>query len=231
MTRSFDNLNRNTAVRNPDKIIVAFEGEVTERKYFKILREKYAQHPNLPQVIPLDYANSSPDAVFKSVHDYVKKRSNNVKKADQVWIVVDVDEHSTLEDALKQCDRHGYHYAVSNPCFEFWLLLHICSIEEFDQTQLEAFLINKKISTNNSPLTQELSRRRLDKSGANKRKVEVYIPFVPSAVVKAERLDHSEFISKAIQRSKDRSAPIENVKKELGSTVYKLVKEILKGIL
>ncbi|MGB1252920.1 MAG: RloB family protein [Candidatus Promineifilaceae bacterium] len=231
MTRQFDDLSRNTAVRNPNKVIIAFEGRFTERKYFNVLRERYEKNPNLPRIISLGYTDSSPDKVFSSVHKYVKKKDSDVKKRDQVWIVVDVDEHSTLEDTLNQCDTHGYHYAVSNPCFEFWLLLHICSIEEFNQAQLEAFLINKKTSRVNSVLTEELSRRQLGGGGANKRKVKTYIPFVPSAIIRAEQLDHEAFIPKAIQRSKDRSAPIDDVTKELGSTVYKLVQEILNRIL
>lgn len=58
---------------------------------------------------------------------------------DEFWVVTDVDknwsdeiinmqEHKSYRDewndAVKACGEKGYHYAVSNPFFEAWLLLH-----------------------------------------------------------------------------------------------------------
>lgn len=57
--------------------------------------------------------------------------------SDEFWIVTDVDNNwsdieirpgKTLreewEEAIALCEEKGYGYAVSNPCFEIWLLLH-----------------------------------------------------------------------------------------------------------
>lgn len=43
---------------------------------------------------------------------------------DQVWCVVDVDEFTDLDEAARHAKRQGIELAVSNPCFELWLLLH-----------------------------------------------------------------------------------------------------------
>jgi len=42
---------------------------------------------------------------------------------DEVWCVVDVDEFD-LDKAAATARRLRIELAISNPCFEFWLLLH-----------------------------------------------------------------------------------------------------------
>jgi RloB-like protein len=42
---------------------------------------------------------------------------------DQAWCVFDVDSFST-DDAIVLASDRGIRLAVSNPCFELWLLLH-----------------------------------------------------------------------------------------------------------
>ena len=42
---------------------------------------------------------------------------------DEVWCVVDVDEFD-IDAAVTEARRAGVTIAVSNPCFELWLLLH-----------------------------------------------------------------------------------------------------------
>ncbi|MEV5198866.1 RloB family protein [Streptomyces sp. NPDC053720] len=46
---------------------------------------------------------------------------------DEVWCVIDVEApvpHEGLTAALKLARQHGVEVALSNPCFELWLLLH-----------------------------------------------------------------------------------------------------------
>jgi hypothetical protein len=42
---------------------------------------------------------------------------------DEAWCVVDVD-HFDIDGATKVAERAGINLAVSDPCFEVWLLLH-----------------------------------------------------------------------------------------------------------
>ncbi|MDR1386927.1 MAG: RloB family protein [Propionibacteriaceae bacterium] len=44
---------------------------------------------------------------------------------NDVWIVVDVDQHAHLEKALAEAERQNVKSAVSVPCFEVWLILHL----------------------------------------------------------------------------------------------------------
>jgi hypothetical protein len=57
---------------------------------------------------------------------------------DEFWIIMDIDQNlseNTLDsqnksfkdyfiETLDKCDEKGYKYAISNPFFEIWLLLH-----------------------------------------------------------------------------------------------------------
>ncbi|MEV5709909.1 RloB family protein [Actinoallomurus sp. NPDC052274] len=63
----------------------------------------------------------SPSAVVK--HAYKLKRQAP-DDFDDVWCVFDVDEFQDIEDAVSLARRQGIGVAVSNPCFELWLLLH-----------------------------------------------------------------------------------------------------------
>lgn len=68
---------------------------------------------------------------------------------DEFWILTDVDQNwssqlidpqnaktykDEWDDAIAACDEKGYHYAVSNPFFEIWLLLHHDQPSEEDKS-------------------------------------------------------------------------------------------------
>jgi len=65
---------------------------------------------------------------FKQTNDY--KYEFDKYPDDEFWIVTDVDDNwsderiSEWNEATKQCNDKNYQYAVSNPFFEIWLLLH-----------------------------------------------------------------------------------------------------------
>lgn len=48
------------------------------------------------------------------------------QRADEIWCVADVDEYD-IGAAATAATRSGVELAVSNPCFEVWLLLHLCA--------------------------------------------------------------------------------------------------------
>lgn len=43
---------------------------------------------------------------------------------DSVWCVFDVDNHPKLDEAKLMAGANDIDLAISNPCFELWLLLH-----------------------------------------------------------------------------------------------------------
>ena len=61
----------------------------------------------------------------------------------------DCGNHSKIlmEDCIKYCEENGYKCFVTNPCFEFWLLLHLCDVQnDFSIEEQAEFYNNKKIS-------------------------------------------------------------------------------------
>ena len=68
---------------------------------------------------------------FKQDPAKINKYEFNEHPEDEFWIVADVDKHTehgrnltNWNNALSECKTRGYSYAVSNPFFELWLLLH-----------------------------------------------------------------------------------------------------------
>ena len=44
---------------------------------------------------------------------------------DEIWCVFDTDAHENLPHAIEEARQSGIAVAVSNPCFELWLVLHV----------------------------------------------------------------------------------------------------------
>jgi hypothetical protein len=51
-------------------------------------------------------------------------RKNGPDAYDQVWCVVDHDNHPSLAAAVERARKSGIHLLPSVPCFDLWLLLH-----------------------------------------------------------------------------------------------------------
>lgn len=52
---------------------------------------------------------------------------NRDDEVDECWCVFDVEwpkNHPDLSQAVQLANDHGIHLAISNPCFELWLILH-----------------------------------------------------------------------------------------------------------
>lgn len=82
---------------------------------------------------------------------------------DVFAVIVDRDTVSHTREQLrklyKTCEEKGYDCFVSNPCFEFWLLLHVCDVQQEMATCLDELLENKKISVNHTFVSSELTKR------------------------------------------------------------------------
>lgn len=68
-------------------------------------------------------------------------------ETDIIVLIVDRDAHSWKKDHyeafLADCHRFGYALIVTNPCIEFWFLLHLKSGQDLDKERL---LANKKLT-------------------------------------------------------------------------------------
>ena len=102
--------------------IVATEGDKTEPQYFVILNDHHS-------VIRVDCIrsnhHSSPPQVLKRMKDRLKQET--LKNSDEAWLVVDKDQWQDEQLAQLHTWSQGadnYGFALSNPKFEYWLLLH-----------------------------------------------------------------------------------------------------------
>ena len=108
------------------------------------------------------------------------------KEIDIICLVVDRDPESFTEfqfDAvLKICEENNFEFLISNPNFEFWLLLHFNIVNELDQNDL---LQNKKINSEAKSsvryITSEL-RKVLGTFKKNKFKAEILINNIDTAI-------------------------------------------------
>ena len=67
----------------------------------------------------------SPEHVLKQLNDY--KSQYELEADDELWLVVDKDRwtEAMLSRVATECSQEvAMHMALSNPCFELWLLLH-----------------------------------------------------------------------------------------------------------
>ena len=110
------------SARNYKKLfLIAVEGLKTEPTYFEIIDKlTVTNHIELIQ----GSSNSSPRHVLERMKDRLAK--GNLKDSDEAWVVVDKDNWTDEQlRALYEWGKSSKNYglAVSNPAFEFWLLL------------------------------------------------------------------------------------------------------------
>lgn len=126
MPRSSD-LRRRRARRSPfPRFLIVCEGEKTEPGYFRHLR--------ISAKIPIDLHLEGPGKPKSLVEKAVELKREAEKRAhsqrdstllfDEVWCVFDIDEHPFVPEARQQAQDNQIFVAVSNPCFELWVLLH-----------------------------------------------------------------------------------------------------------
>ena len=176
MTRSARTFQRPLGMRRYKKLfVISVEGSKTEPQYFAIFNQ--SESILLVKCLKRKSTESSPKHVLASMELYLRKES--FKKTDQAWIVVDRD--SWQEDQLKELLRwskkkDNYGFALSNPKFEYWILLHfedgkgISSIQECS-ARLKKYLPNYKKDIDGSKITLDHVRQAILR--ARKRSVKV----------------------------------------------------------
>ena len=116
-------------------ILIVTEGSQTEPKYFEHFRNRQT---NIDiRVIGSRTSGGETDylSLIRKAVEYQNKNQISVSTGDAVWVVADGDvnynnpdpinaKDSLLSKARKLADTIGIHIALSNPCFEFWYLLH-----------------------------------------------------------------------------------------------------------
>lgn len=128
------NLERSLARRRPFRdplplVLVVCEGKVTERDYIDGFRLAHGANTVRVQVVS---PGGDPQVLVERAIGLRDDAARTAKRAgdenlkyDEVWCVFDVDTHERLDAARRTAQTGGVKVALSNPCFELWLLLHL----------------------------------------------------------------------------------------------------------
>lgn len=106
--------------RLPKKVIrVLTEGMITERDYIKILRSQYRG-----VVVDIIREGSPPKVLVDKARRYQASKDERNPDFDEIWCIFDVDQHPNIEQAIREAHDNNINIAITNPCFELWLVLH-----------------------------------------------------------------------------------------------------------
>lgn len=96
------------------RILLLCGGNVTEPSYFGGLK----QHRRHPAIKVMKKGGKDPVTLARHAAEL-----RDTDGYDEAWCVIDVDEYD-IGAAVAEARRLDVRLAVSNPCFEYWLLLH-----------------------------------------------------------------------------------------------------------
>jgi len=101
---------------------------VTEPSYLNGLKRKLQIRLVHIEVVPggVDPKTLVDEAVDrkKEAERQARTQKDDNLKYDEVWCVFDVDVHQYVPEAKQKAEANKVNVAISNPCFELWLLLH-----------------------------------------------------------------------------------------------------------
>ncbi|MEU3601111.1 RloB family protein [Streptomyces sp. NPDC006798] len=101
------------------RLLVVCGGRRTEKDYFEALRDHFRAST---VTVRVKTDSRSPLHVVRTAADLFEKAPDDF---DECWAVFDVDSFD-VRQCITEADRKQVRLAISNPCFEYWLLLHFC---------------------------------------------------------------------------------------------------------
>lgn len=215
MGRERRNFKRESFIREVQKLfVIATEGEKTEVKYFEAFKseEYYSNQKIYVEVLKRIDSGSSPSNVVRQLTAFAKEY--NIKSTDELWMVIDRDMQSwtpaEIASVARICAQKGFGFALSNPCFEFWLLMHRVDPSTFSAQKAQSLLQNAKTGSRTQVELELITLcGSYNKTNLN---VDDFLPHINVAIQRAESLI---------------LAPNERWPSNLGSHVYKLVSRLL----
>ncbi len=108
------------------RVLIVCEGKETEPNYFRGLQDEEAVWQRFFIEIKKGRGGSGLAVVQQTVAAIAKAESR-AQQYDEVWCVFDVERAGLREQvgqAVQLAQRHAIRLALSNPCFECFLLAH-----------------------------------------------------------------------------------------------------------
>jgi hypothetical protein len=119
-----------------------------------------------------------------------------IGERDEFWLVLDCDHWvnsghiKNLIQVIRECRQKGIRIALSNPCFELWLLLHFAEfprVKKLTRAQIEQQIRDavgsyNKTKVYNLPIDNDRIKTAVERSKANQR-ASSEIPDIPQTGV------------------------------------------------
>lgn len=213
MARERKPLKRLSKTREVERFfIIATEGLNPEISYFKSLNQLIDKKIHIELIYPHNN-KSAPKYVLEKAKNFTKEY--HLRTRDELWIVIDrdrwdVQQLSDVASRIKNVKKYVISFAMSNPSFEFWLLLHVKNMDEYTKEEKKALLENKNTSHDRNYIQRELV-----KVCGQYNKKNLQFSFFKSK------------INQAITQAKKLDSMTSRWPTGLGSHVYKLVEKLL----
>lgn len=219
--------------KNLNLYIIAAEGDKTERLYFQALEKEYKDtwektNLQLHYIDRIDPNKSSPKQVKETLEEFLQtlRIEYDLQKNDELWMIIDTDDHNKRKqiilDLSEECEKkQNYYLGLSNPCFEFWLILHYVDVEEIVKDcaigyDSESSSIKNYIEQANIRQRPKICKNLLSSIHQNKHEpyYEKLIEYIPQAIPRAKALGGCN--------PKDNDYP-----QKIGTELYKLMEKLL----
>lgn len=210
---------RREAFRDARLIVIASEGKDTERIYFKALAKEYTNprvHVHILKRSEDEKNNSSPEHVLEQLNEY--KCQYELEADDELWLVTDKDHwtEAMLSRVATECMQDvSMHMALSNPCFELWLLLHLVDVSSLTPEEQLLWMENRRKSKSSNPYLKVLLRQKMGSYHESAYDVLTLIEHVEVAIERARLLDKN---------------PADRWPQTLGTRVYLLAESVMNRI-
>ncbi|GMM59878.1 RloB family protein [Novosphingobium pituita] len=185
-------LDRTTAVRDATLVVIATEGKITEKIYFDIFQSTKVQ----VRTIVSEDNKSSPEHVLARLKEF--RDTFELSDDDELWLAIDRDRWTlkSLAEVGRRSQSDGFGVALSNPCFEIWLLLHYSDSvpEKLKSSEAESLLKKARGSYNKSSYDPK-----------------DFVEKIPSAIINARSLDAN---------------PSDRWPNKTGSRIYRIIESI-----
>lgn len=211
--RETDSIANDRRVRNT---IWEMMKQVCENEFEKILEDKVKNVEIIGnKILEKIEENYLIENLVSKLSDIIEHGGWSYEKGfDEICLIVDRDKESFISKpgndqykyVLDRCLENGFRFCVTNPCFEFWLLMHSDKVLELDKDKL----------LNNSKVT---SKRRYAEDELRK----IYSGYKKSSYHAEEFVKNIDI---AIKNEKEFCEDIQRLKDSIGSNIGILIEDM-----